>query len=161
MLHSLSPRPALLHHSAALFPWGHRTLQDLRTAPLETFAFLQKGSHKSITSMAWRAVNPACLSEKAGICSCYCWFSLNKSLLLSHVSFLQWILNGFQLDWSAECRSLIKAQLNCEVNYALTAVASINYSLDFQTVEAHITFLTKISGGKAELAFRETCVRQE
>lgn len=40
-------------------------------------------------------------------------------------------------------RSLIKSLGNGEVNYALTAVAPINYSLALQTAEAYIPFLTK------------------
>lgn len=40
-------------------------------------------------------------------------------------------------------QSLIKSLGNAEVNYALTAVAPINYSLTFQTAEAYIPFLTK------------------
>lgn len=54
---------------------------------------------------------------------------------------------------------LIKSQRNGEVNYALTALAIINYSSGaFQIAEA---FPDKASDVSSQLAFRESSLRQK
>jgi len=73
---------------------------------------------------------------------------INKSSgyeLLSHASFPLMNIAWIPTWLASQPQYLIKSRWNGEVNYALTAVAAINYSSGgFQAVEADIPFLTKL-----------------
>lgn len=125
-------------------PWHYKVWEQLLSSHL---AFCRKVATNP-PHLGWKSYEACQTSTRGWDLLMSLLFFLNKSSgyeLLSHVSFLWLIINEFQLDWPAKPRCLIKSLWNGDVNYALTVVAPINYSLGaFQTVEVDIPFLTKL-----------------
>lgn len=128
-VHSLLPLPC----TTIILPYSleaNVALWGIRRAPLKPFGFLQM--------VATNPPRTGLKSWEARQASTTGWdllmsllFFLNKSSgyeLLSHVSFLWWILHDSNLT-GQPAQYLIKFVGNGEVNYALTALAPINYSL--------------------------------
>lgn len=133
--------PYSLEATAAL--WG------MRTAPLKPFGFQQKGCHKSATHMLEELWSMPGFYKRVGFLDVIVvvFFNINPHKSWAVVPCIFPLMNiAWIPTWLAsQPQSLIKSLWNGEVNYVLTPVAPINYSLGaFQTAEAYVPFLTKL-----------------